>query len=77
MHRFNAVFAVFLGASICRQLSLSMGVLLSGCGLRVPEIQEIGDRAAGQRFVQAVVNNITCELRGAFNGTKASRKAHF
>jgi hypothetical protein len=42
-------------------------VVLSACGLRVPEIQEIGDRVEGQRFVQAVLTNITCELRGALN----------
>jgi hypothetical protein len=42
-------------------------VMLSACGLRVPEIQEIGDRAEGQRFVQAVLTNITCELRGALS----------
>ena len=33
----------------------------------VPPIQEFGDRAEGQRFVDAVVSNIKCELRGALN----------
>jgi hypothetical protein len=72
MHRFNAVFGVLLGGRICRLLSLSMGILLAGCGLRVPPIQEVGDRTDGQRFVQAVVTNINCELRGAFNDLRQS-----
>jgi hypothetical protein len=42
-------------------------IALSGCGLRVPEIQEVGDRVEGQRFVQAILTNITCELRDAVN----------
>jgi hypothetical protein len=67
MQRLNSVFGVFSGGRICRLLSLSMGILLAGCGLRVPPIQEVGDRAEGQRFVDAVVSNINCELRGAFN----------
>jgi hypothetical protein len=36
---------------------------LLGCGLRVPPIDDLGDRIEGQRFVQAVLINITCELR--------------
>jgi hypothetical protein len=65
MQRFNTVFSV-LAPSTYRLLSLSIGILLAGCGLRVPPIQEVGDRTDGQRFVQAVVTNINCELRGAF-----------
>ena len=42
-------------------------VALVGCGLRVPDIQELGDRVEGQRLVQAILFNITCELRDAFN----------
>ena len=42
-------------------------VLLSGCGVHVPDIQEAGGRPEGQRFVQAVLTNITCELRAALN----------
>jgi hypothetical protein len=53
--------------SAARLLVCVACVVLSACGLRVPEIQEVGDRAEGQRFVQAVLTNITCELRGALN----------
>ena len=53
--------------SAARLFACLICFVLSGCGLRVPEIQEIGDRVEGQRFVQAVLTNITCELRGALN----------
>jgi hypothetical protein len=53
--------------SASRSIACLACLVLSACGLRVPEIQEIGDRAQGQRFVQAVLTNITCELRGALN----------
>jgi hypothetical protein len=43
----------------------ALGLALTGCGLRVPEIQELGDRVEGQRLVQAILTNITCELRDA------------
>jgi hypothetical protein len=73
MQRLNWVFDVFSGGGrIGQLLSLSIGVLLAGCGLRVPPIQEVGDRAEGQRFVDAVVSNIKCELRGAFNDLRES-----
>jgi len=42
--------------------------LLAGCGLEVPDIQEYGGRLEGQRFVQEILINITCELRDAFTG---------
>jgi hypothetical protein len=45
---------------------------LSGCGFRVPDIQEVGDRVEGQRFVQAILINITCELRSAVNDLRAA-----
>ncbi|WP_128931938.1 hypothetical protein [Bradyrhizobium zhanjiangense] len=45
-------------------LTMIMGALL-GCGLRVPPIDDSGDRVEGQRFVQAILINITCELRAA------------
>jgi hypothetical protein len=45
----------------------AMAEVLSGCGLRVPEIHDSGDRVEGQRFVQALLINITCELRDAVN----------
>jgi hypothetical protein len=72
MHGFRAGANVFAGAATLRLLSLSTGVFLAGCGLRVPPIQEVGDRTEGQRFVQAVVTNINCELRGAFNDLRQS-----
>jgi hypothetical protein len=53
--------------SAARSVACLACVVLSACGLRVPEIQEIGGRVEGQRFVQAVLTNITCELRGALN----------
>src|SRR4051794_1850684 len=44
-----------------------LSLLLSGCGLRVPEIQEIGDRTESNKFVQAILTNVTCEVRDATN----------
>ena len=46
--------------------------LLTGCGLQVPDIQESGGRVEGQRFVQAILINITCELRDALTGLHAT-----
>jgi len=46
--------------------------LLTGCGLQVPDIQEFGGRVEGQRFVQAILINITCELRDALTGLHAT-----
>jgi hypothetical protein len=51
---------------------LFVPVVLGGCGLRVPEIQEVGDRVEGQRFVQEILTNIKCELRGALNDVRAA-----
>ena len=51
---------------------LLVNVMLLGCGLRVPDIQEFGDRVEGQRFVQAVLINITCELRQAVSDLHAA-----
>ena len=51
--------------SATRLLTCLACMLLSDCGMRVPDIQEVGGRAEGQRFVQAVLTNITCELRAA------------
>ena len=48
-----------------REMAFGIALVIGGCGLRVPEIQEVGDRVEGQRFVQAVLTNITCELRDA------------
>src|SRR5271166_5770122 len=47
-------------------LSTLVVLSLSGCGLRIPPIDEAGDQVEAQRFVQAVVFNINCELRRAF-----------
>lgn len=44
-----------------------VSLFAGGCGLSVPEIQEIpGDTLGGQQFVQAIVTNITCEAQDAF-----------
>ena len=64
MHQFNTCF---LGAAACRLLPVSVGVLLAGCGLRVPPIDEFGNHVEQQRFVAAVATNINCELKNAFN----------
>src|SRR6266702_2755196 len=41
---------------------------LCGCGTYVPEIQDFGGRVEGQQLVQAILTNITCELRDAVVG---------
>ena len=46
--------------------------VLAGCGLRIPEIAESGDRVEGQQLVQAILINITCELRGAVSDLRAA-----
>ena len=52
---------VFLAA-----MPLGIALILGGCGTYVPEIQEFpGDSIEGQRFVQAIVTNVTCEVRNA------------
>jgi hypothetical protein len=44
-----------------------IAMMLGGCGTYVPGIQELpGDSEGGQRFVQAIVTNITCEAQDAF-----------
>ena len=40
-------------------------VTLLGCGLRIPPIDDSASPVEGQRFVQAILTNITCELRAA------------
>ncbi len=43
-------------------------LLLGGCGLYPPEIQEFpNDWATGQKFVFDIVHNITCEVRDSIN----------
>jgi hypothetical protein len=48
-------------------VSIFLSGLLCGCGLRVPEIADSGSRVEGQQLVQAILINITCELRDAVN----------
>jgi hypothetical protein len=48
-------------------LPILFGGLVGGCGFRVPDIQEVGGRVEGQRFVQAILTNVTCEVRNALN----------
>src|ERR1700730_2135118 len=40
-------------------------MLLGGCGLYVPEIQDFGDKVAGQQLVNAIAYNVTCEVQDA------------
>jgi hypothetical protein len=47
-------------------LIICIGLLLTGCGTYVPEIQEISsDQADGQLLVQAIVRSIHCEIKDA------------
>ncbi|GJD40829.1 hypothetical protein [Methylobacterium bullatum] len=45
---------------------------LTACGFRVPEIQEGGGRVEGQRLVQEILTNITCDLRSAVSDLRAA-----
>ena len=60
MFAIKSIAAVLAAASLC------------GCGTYVPEIQDFGGRVEGQRFVQAILINITCELREAVSGLRAA-----
>jgi hypothetical protein len=53
-------------------LSILLAGLSTGCGLRVPEIAESGSRVEGQQLVQAILINITCELRDAVSDLRAA-----
>jgi hypothetical protein len=53
-------------------LPILLAGLSTGCGLRVPEIAESGDRVEGQQLVQAILINITCELRAAVSDLRAA-----
>jgi hypothetical protein len=47
-------------------ISFGIVALLSGCGTYVPEIQEPpGNSEVGQRLVQSIVTNVTCEVQDA------------
>jgi hypothetical protein len=49
-------------------LAMTVATVLVGCGTYVPDIQEFpGDSADGQLFVQAIVQNVTCEVQDAIN----------
>jgi hypothetical protein len=48
-------------------LLLGASLLLTGCGLYVPEIQDFGDQTAGQQLVQSIIYNVTCEVQDAIN----------
>ncbi|HEY2619140.1 MAG TPA: hypothetical protein VGI78_17500 [Acetobacteraceae bacterium] len=54
-----------------------MALMLVGCGTSVPEIQDIGDSAAGQQLVQAIVTNITCEVQDGINRIYKHRHSTF
>src|SRR5258708_6801466 len=48
------------------RMPVSLALTLGGCGTYVPEIQEFPDSPAqGQLLVQAIVQNITCEVQNA------------
>jgi hypothetical protein len=53
-------------------LPILLAGLSTGCGLRVPEIAESGSRVEGQQLVQAILINITCELRDAVSDLRAA-----
>jgi hypothetical protein len=48
-------------------LPLCTAIMLGGCGLSVPELQDFGDRDSQIAMVQQITRNINCELRQAFN----------
>ncbi|MCH4558636.1 hypothetical protein [Mesorhizobium jarvisii] len=51
----------------------SISVLVSACGIRVPDIQEFGDSDAQSQMVQSIVHNINCELRDYFSEIYSKR----
>lgn len=54
-------------AKHARALLPGVAVVLSGCGLGVPEIQDFGDRDQQIVMVQQITRNVHCELRDAFS----------
>lgn len=52
------------GAKLVRSL-IVVAPILVGCGTNVPELQETGDPGQGQLLVQAIVQNVTCEIQNA------------
>jgi hypothetical protein len=49
-------------------------LFLSGCGLRVPEIQDFGDSTDGELFVEQIVSNVNCEITEAVKYVVAQDK---
>jgi hypothetical protein len=47
-------------------LPLGVAMMLGGCGIGVPELQDFGDRDQQIVMVQSIVHNINCELRDSF-----------
>lgn len=61
----NAKRAIPFVASLLSMILLNG---LGGCGLGVPEIQEFPNESVeGQKFVFAIIKNITCEVQDAIN----------
>jgi hypothetical protein len=60
---------------------LFASILLSGCGLNVPEIQDFGDQSSGNQLVQSILYNVTCEVQDAiydiYNNPDGPRKSTF
>jgi hypothetical protein len=50
-----------------RVVSLTTSLLLAGCGLYVPEIQDFGDKVSGQQLVESIAYNVTCEVQDAID----------
>jgi hypothetical protein len=55
-------------------IALAAWLSLNGCGVFVPEIQDFGDQNYQIQMVQAIVHNITCEVRDAVNDLYSNRK---
>jgi hypothetical protein len=48
-------------------LALGIAMLVAGCGINVPELQDFGSRDQQIFMVQQIVHNVNCELRNAFH----------
>jgi hypothetical protein len=65
-YRLDVVGGVMFKVGILFAMPIGIASMLGGCGTYVPEIQEFpGGAAAGQLFVQAIVQNITCEVQNS------------
>lgn len=56
---------------------VSAAMMISGCGLRVPNVQEAGEWIEGQLLVQGIITNIKCELREALGRARAEPAGAF